>query len=209
MESREVGDKMGRRHLTRDEIIQQCKHIAREKRMANRTPWTAMSIMCSYVIMKQEGFKGQRIAKITGRVNEMEAQYDNGDIDLKQISDKLFEKAEWTIEYERYTEKDIKFKKGTFEYWFDSIQIEPQNTINEQATRYMLFFFIALMEEYGFGKERLTRVKEYMLNLLSEYQENKECVKNWSKELYEDAGVLVEMPIDPLTQTVGSIMTGY
>lgn len=73
----------------------------------------------------------------------------------------------------------------------------------------MLFFFNALMEEYGFGKERLTRVKEYMLNLLSEYQENKECVKKWSKELYQDAGVLVEMPVDPLTQTAGSIMTGY
>lgn len=65
---------MGKRHLTPKEIMAQCKAVAREKRMAERTPWTAMSIMCSYVIMKKEGFKGQRILRITNKVNELEEQ---------------------------------------------------------------------------------------------------------------------------------------
>lgn len=198
---------MKRRHLTPQEIMAQCKAIAREKRMADRTPWTAMGIMCSYVIMKVEGFKGKRIARIASRINEMEERWSNGKVDLKEISNKLYEKAEWSIECKAYTEADITAKKGTYQYWLDSKQIDPQNTINEQATRYMLFFFTALMEEYGFGKERLTRVEEYMNNLLLDYQQDKTTVRGWSKALLEEAGIVMEMPIDPLTQTRGSLMT--
>lgn len=198
-----------RRHLTPKEIMAQCKTIARESRMATRTPWTAMGIMCGYVIMKKEGFKGQRILKITQRIDELEKQWDEGKIDLKEISQRLYEKAEWTIEHVNYTEADIKAKKGTYQYWIDQKQIAPQNAINEQATRYMLFFFTALMDEYGFGKDRLTRVQEYMNELLVAYQQDKTTISEWKKALYDDAGVIFEMPIDPLTQTKGSSMTGY
>lgn len=196
-----------RRHLTPREICAQCNAIARESRMADRTPWSAMGIMCSYVIMKKEGFKGQRIAKITNKVNEMEELWSQGKISLEEVSKKLYDKAEWTIEYQKYTEADITAKKGTYQYWLDSIQIGPQNAINEQSTRYMLFFFTALMEEYSFGKERLTRVEEYLNTLLRDYQQDKTTVREWKKALYEDAGVVVEMPVDPLTQTQGSLMT--
>lgn len=200
---------MGKRHLTPKEIIAQCKAVARESRMADRTPWTAMGILCSYVIMKVEGFKGQRISKIACKVNEMENQWSQGKIDLKEISNRLYDKAGWSIEHKAYTEEDITAKKGSYKYWLDSRQITPQNTINEQATRYMLFFFTALMDEYGFGKERLTRVEEYLNNLLLDYQQDKIKVSSWSKALYDEAGVVMEMPIDPLTQTKGSAMTGF
>ena len=198
-----------KRHLTPKEIMAQCKAIARESRMATRTPWTAMGIMCGYVIMKKEGFKGQRILKITQRIDELEKQWDEAKIDLKEISQRIYEKAEWTIEHVNYTEADIKAKKGTYQYWIDQKQIAPQNAINEQATRYMLFFFTALMDEYGFGKDRLTRVQEYMNELLVAYQQDKTTISEWKKALYDDAGVIFEMPIDPLTQTKGSSMTGY
>ena len=196
-----------RRHLTPSEIKAQLKAIAREKRMADRTPWTAMSIMCLYVIMKREGFKSKRISNIAARVNELEKQWDVKKIDLKEISNRLYEKADWTIEYVKYTESDIKSRKGTYQYWLDSIQIDPQNRINEQATRYMLFFFNVLMDEYGFGKKRLTRVQEYLNDLLLDYQNDKTSIREWKQELLDEAGVLIEMPIDPLTQTAGSIMT--
>lgn len=77
---------MGKRHLTPAEIKEQCKRIARESRMADRTPWTAMGIICSYVIMRREGFKGQRISRLANKVNEMEADWSAGKIDLKEIS---------------------------------------------------------------------------------------------------------------------------
>lgn len=199
---------MKKRHLTPQEIIAQCKAVARESRMADRTPWTAMGIMCAYVIMRVENFKGQRISRITNKINEMEEEWDNGKIDLKKISDRLMEKAGWTITHEAYTESDITAKKGSYQYWIDQKQIAPQNTINEQATRYMLFFFTALIDEYGFGKERLTRVEEYMNELLLAYQKDKTTVHSWKKALYDEAGVVMEMPVDPLTQTRGSLMTG-
>ena len=199
---------MGKRHLTPKEIMAQCKAVAREKRMAERTPWSAMSIMCSYVIMKKEGFKGQRILRITNKVNELEEQWEKGEITIEEISNCLCEKADWTIGWKAYTENDIKAKKGSYQYWIDQKQIEPQNTINEQATRYMLFFFTALMDEFGFGKDRLTRVQDYMNELLESYQKDKTTVHEWKKALLEEAGVVVEMPVDPLTQTSGSMMTG-
>ena len=197
-----------KRHLTPQEIIARCNAVARESRMADRTPWTAMAILCAYSIMRKENFKGQRIAKITGKVNELEEQWSAGEISMESVSKRLYEKADWTIEYKPYTTDDIRHKKGTFDYWFDSVQIGPQNTINEQAARYMLFFFNVLMSEYGFGKERLTRVQEYMNELLESYQRDKNEVRDWRKALYEEAGVVMEMPIDPLTQTAGSLMTG-
>ena len=199
---------MGKRHLTPREIISQCNMVARESRMADRTPWTAMGIMCAYVIMRKEGFKGQRILRITNRINEMEEQWSNGKVDMKEISQRLMDKADWTIEHQKYTEADIRAKKGSYQYWIDQKQIAPQNTINEQATRYMLFFFTALMDEYGFGKDRLTRVQDYMNELLLEYQQDKTTVHSWKKALFEEAGVVMEMPVDPLTQTRGSMMTG-
>lgn len=199
---------MGKRHLTPQEIIHQCNMVARESRMADRTPWTAMGIMCAYVIMRKEGFKGQRILRITNRINEMEEQWSNGKVDMKEISQRLMYKADWTIEHQKYTEDDIRAKKGSYQYWIDQKQIAPQNTINEQATRYMLFFYTALMDEYGFGKDRLTRVQDYMNELLLEYQQDKTTVHSWKKALFEEAGVVMEMPVDPLTQTRGSMMTG-
>ena len=196
-----------KRHLTPKEIMAQCKAVARECRMADRTPWTAMGIMCSYVIMKKEGFKGQRISRLANKVNEMEAQWSEGKIDLKEISQQLYDKAGWTIEHKAYKESDITAKKGSYQYWLDSKQIAPQNTINEQATRYMLFFFTSLMDEYGFGKERLTRVCDYLNELLLDYQQDKTTVRAWKQTIYDEAGVIFEMPIDPLTQTAGSMMT--
>lgn len=198
---------MKKRHLTPQEIIAQCKAIARESRMADRTPWTAIGIMCAYTIMKSEGFKGQRISKITNKVNELEEKWNAGKVDLKEVSKRLYDKADWTIEHKTYTEADVTAKKGSYQHWLDCKQIAPQNAINEQATRYMLFFFTTLMDEYGYGKDRLTRVQEYLNNLILGYQKDKGNVRNWKVALLEEAGVAFEMPIDPLTQTAGSMMT--
>lgn len=199
---------MGRRHLTPAEIKAQCNQIAREKRMVDRSPWSAMSIICPYVVMKSEGFKGQRISKLIGKITEYEEKYSNGEVDLKEFRERLKLKAEWTLEFNQWTEADITARKGSYHYWLDKIQLDPQNRINQNAERYMLFFFISLMEEFGYGKDRLTRVEEYMNTLLLDYQQNKTSISEWKTALFEEAGIVIEMPVDPLTQKSGSIMTG-
>lgn len=199
---------MKKRHLTPKELIAQCNAIARENRMVDRTPWTATGIICAYTIMRSEGFKGQRILKLINKINELEDHWNENKLSIEDISKRLQEKAGWTVEHKIYTEADITAKKGTFDYWIDSKQIAPQNAINQQATRYMLFFYTALMDEYGFGKERLTRVAAYMDSILPQYQVNKSIVVEWKKALLDEAGVVLEMPLDPLTHTKGSLMTG-
>ena len=199
---------MGRRHLTPAEIKAQCNQIAREKRMADRSPWSAMSIICPYVVMKSEGFKGQRISKLIGKITDYEEKWANGEIDLEEFRERLKLKAEWTLEFNQWTEADITARKGSYNYWLDKIQLEPQNRINQNAERYMLFFFITLMGEFGYGKDRLTRVEEYMNTLLLDYQQNKTSISEWKTALFEEARIVIEMPVDPLTQKSGSIMTG-
>ena len=199
---------MGRRHLTRNEILARCNAVARESRMCNRSPWTAISIICGYALMKSEGFKGQRLNNVIKNVGKLESEFEAGRIDIDDVSKSLYEKADWTIEYKEYTEADIVSKKGTFDYWLDKKQIAPQNEINKQATRYMLFFFTSLNDIYGFGKERLTRVQEKINEMLLLYQQDKVSVTEWKKALLEEAGIYFENPIDPLTQKSGSMMTG-
>lgn len=203
---------MGKRHLTPAEIIRQCNIVSREKRMAHRSPWTVMSIICPYTLMKSEGYKGQRIAKIVAKIEEYESLWSDGKVDLEELKKRVYEKAGGDAEafaYTVYTEEDITAKKGSYDYWLDSRQIDAQNAMNQQASRYLVFFFNALIDMEKFGKQRLIRVEEYMNNLIEEYRLNKVTVGIWRKTLYEEAGIVVEMPVDPLTQTKGSAMTGF
>lgn len=199
---------MKRRHLTPNEIKEQCKKIARESRMADRTPWTAMGIICGYALYKSEGFKGQKIAKVTSKVAEYEQKWQSGEVTLEDLSKRLNDKAEWTVDYKEYTEADIYYRKGTYDHWLDKVQLKAQNTINEQSTRYMIFMFNVLMDEYGYGKDRLTRVQSYMMDMLGDYRLSKHTVITWRKILLEETGVVFEQPIDPLYQKEGSWMTG-
>lgn len=199
---------MKRRHLTPNEIKEQCKKIARESRMADRTPWTAMGIICGYALYKSEGFKGQKIAKVTDKVAEYEKKWQAGEVTLEDLSKRLNDKADWTVDYKEYTEADIYYRNGTYNHWLDKVQLKAQNTINEQSTRYMIFMFNVLMDEYGYGKDRLTRVQSYMMDMLGDYRLSKHTVITWRKILLEETGVVFEQPIDPLYQKEGSWMTG-
>lgn len=200
---------MKQRHLSKRELLMQCNAIAREKRMASRTPWTIMSILCSYCIMTAENFKGQRLVRIINAVNELEEKYDNNSIDLEKLQDEIFEKVSFKIKSDTYEESDITHKKGSFNYWLDSRQIEAQNEMNKQASRYMVFFYHTLITEFEFGEKRITRVDELLSKNMKEYQTNRALIIDWKKALKEEAGLVIEMPVDPLTQTSGSLMTGY
>ena len=84
--------------------------------MCERTPWTAMGIICGYVLLKSEGFKAQRIVRIANAIDEMERRFDNAELTTEEVSQRLMDKAEWSVKYDEYTEADIRAKKGSFEY---------------------------------------------------------------------------------------------
>lgn len=199
---------MGRRHLTPKEIINQCKIVSRESRMADRTPWTLASIMCAYGCMKSEHFSGQKINKLINRVECMQNEYESGKLDLDKCVAHMKEKSDIEFIPKDYTEKDLIWKKGTYQYWFDKTQIEAQNAMNRNMVRYILFFLTALEQECGYGKKRLQRVFEYITDLMPDYQNNYSLAVEWQDELLEKTGLVFEMPVDPDTNTRGSIMTG-
>lgn len=200
---------MGRPHYTREQLIRMCNQVARERRMAHKTPWTVMSIICGYTLLQAKDFKGKRIHKVSQAVDAYETKYLNGELDLDAMSRKLNEEyAGFTVQYVPYTEKDIKFKKGTFHYWLDEKQLDPQNKINEFATRYLIFFFTVLAEMHGYREKRLQAVYDEFTKHMLLYQEDKVAIQDWQRALLEDAGIWFELPKDDLTETTGSIMTG-
>ena len=186
------------RHLTREEIIKNCAKVAREKRIANRSAWTAMGNMCGYSMLKSEKFSGQKIAKICSKIDVLEEEYSNNKIDLKKVSDDLMKKADWTIEYIPYEEKDAYGKKGSFEKYFNRESNNACNIVNEYCSRYLLFFFKVLIDDYGFGKIRLTRVKDYLNMIREAYANDNSELKKWKNELLDEAGLVYENPIDPI-----------
>jgi hypothetical protein len=197
-----------KRHKTPDEIKAELAFLAREKRMANITPWTAVGIMFGYVLLQSEGFKAKRIFKIIQDIDRYNDGWHSGTVNVEELSQRLMDKAEWSIEYEDYTEADIMHRKGSYEYFLDEKQISAMNMINQISTRYLIFGYVALMDEYGYGKERLTRVQKCMNDLLLQYQENRTNIEIWKKELLENAGIAFEMPRDENTSTIGSTITG-
>ena len=200
----------GKRHLTPKEIMAQCKAVARECRMADRTPWTIVGILVSYAVMESEDFRGKRILKILNKISEMEELWENGKLDFEDTKQKVYAKiGDGLLEHTTYKESDITHKKGSYDYWLDSKQIDPQNTMNEYLSRYLVFFFTSLIEDFGYGKERLMRVFNYIDNLLQDYRLNRTTISVWRKALREKAGIVLEMPKDTITKTAGSMMLGW
>lgn len=197
-----------KRHLTPKEIMAHCKFIAKEKRTAERSPWTVASILAAYTMLKSEGFKGKKISRVLEYVNNLNEQWYDGKVDLEELRKALMEYGELPIGNTPYTEADITKKKGSFDYYMDLIEIDAQNTINEVATRYMVFFFTALRDVYGYGKVRLNRVADFLNNLLTDYQGDRKSLREWKQAILDEAGILIEPPVDPKTQDNTSTMMG-
>lgn len=193
---------MKRRHLTPQELKERLKHAAKQSRMATRTPWTAMGVLTGFALYKSEGFKGQRILKITDAVAEYERRWIDGEITIDDCNARLKEKTGWDVNVTPYTDEDLKSKKGSCRYLLEKTEMEAKNTINMQSARYMVWLFNALMDEYGYGKDRLTRVEEYMLKLIDDYTFSRTTVDAWRKVLRDDLGLVFEQPIDPITQNI-------
>lgn len=199
----------GRRHLTPQEIKQQMNLIARESRMAERSTWTAMSIMFGYSMMKGAGFKGKRINDVIQKVNELYEECEKDPERIKAIQDKVEEKTGSKYEGVEYTDDEIQFKKGTYAWQYNAIQIPIQNRINAECLKYMLLFNFALIEMHGFGFERLERVNNVFETIRSKYVTEKQMLIQIRRELYEDAGILMQNPEDTLdTKYEGSLMLG-
>lgn len=193
--------KKKQRHFTREEILNQCNAVARQRRTSDRSPWTALSIVTSYALMTSEGFRGQRIQSIHSPVSELFSKYSSGDINIDEYSAKLKDKVGWTVECEKYTQADVRGKKGSYIEWINAKQLDPVNSINEQSTAFLILFFNELMN-IGYGEKRLSRVRDKVNELFKLYSDDMsgKLVSKWRQELIDVAGIAFEDPKDPMKQ---------
>jgi hypothetical protein len=119
---------------------------------------------------------------------------DNGEVYIEDLQCTLFNKAGWKVEYEPYTENDIKAKPGTYDYQCEKRIMDSNNAINMQSTQYLCVAFNVLMS-MGYGKHRLTRVKDKVVEMFNRYSgDDRESVMVLHKRLFDEAGVYVQMP---------------
>ena len=189
------GITMKRKHLTKDQILAIAREAQLLKNSSIRSPFTGMATLCNYVLWKDEKWYQKKLAAYNQAVAEYDQRLDAGEVTLKELSDRLWNKTDFTVEYTEYTEKDIHVNpKFKFLYEMEKNTIECNNTINEMSTRYLLIHFNVLMD-LGYGKIRLERNKDYVNARLRTVTVVKgERIMDLHRELVDGAGIYIEMP---------------
>lgn len=184
-----------KRHLSKNEILAKMKEVQKLKNSSDKTPFTGMSTLCNYVLWKKEGWYQKKLGEYNEKVLAYWEQLYTGEIELQTLSDRLWDKADFKIEFVPYTEKDIVTKKkNSFLYEMEKRVIDANNTINEVSARHFTIHFNVLMD-MGYGKKRLERNKDYlngMLGVISSASDQR--IMDLHRELYEEAGIYIEMP---------------
>lgn len=179
------------KHLTRDELLQQLKHTANVRRKAASAPFTGMAILWNYVLWKTEGWYQKRLTEYNERVRH----YYDSDPDIKVLSDRLFEKSEFTVEVQYHQEKDNQYKKSRrYRHDMEQKLMDAEDEINRCSQKYLLIHFNVLMD-VGYGKKRLIRVKDAMNQKLKEVGDPMgKGAMEMKQELMDGVGIIIEMP---------------
>lgn len=187
-----------KRQLTKNEILARMREVKKISDSSDKSPFTGMATVCNYTLWKNEGWSQKKLADYNMAVAEYDKKLDSGEVTIEQLQERLWNKADFSVEYVKYTYRDIKSRKNSFMYELEKKINEANNTINELAARYFLMHFNTLMD-MGYGKKRLERNKDQINNLLNvitsdEKDKSKPRIMDLHKELYEEAGIYIEMP---------------
>lgn len=179
------------KHLTRDELLQKLKHTANLRRKAAGAPFTGMAILGNYVLWKTEGWYQKRLADYNGRVQH----YYDSDPDIRELSNRLFEKSEFTVEVEYHKAQNNRYKKShRYRHDMEQKLMDAEDEINRCSQKYLLIHFNVLMD-MGYGKKRLIRVKDAMNRKLKETGDPMgKDVMALRQELMDGVGIIIEMP---------------
>lgn len=179
------------KHLTRDELLQQLKHTANVRRKAASAPFTGMAILGNYVLWKTEGWYQKRLDEYNQRVRD----YYDSDPDIRRLSERLFDKTDFTVEVQYHQKQDNRYKKsGGYRHSMEQKLMEAEDEINRCSQKYLLIHFNVLMD-MGYGKKRLNRVKDAMNRKLTEVSDPMgEGAMEMRQELMDGVGIIVEMP---------------
>ena len=186
---------MKRRPLTKNEILAKTKQLQMLKQSSYRSPFTGMSVLCNYTLWHDEKWYQKKLGEYNNAVAEYDRKLDAEETTLEEMSKRLWDKAEFTVEWVEFSEKDITVsKKDKFMYSVEKQIIGYNNVINQMSTRYFLIHFNVLMD-MGYGKKRLERNKDLINdNLRNIHTDDGTRIMDLRKELIEKAGIEIEMP---------------
>ena len=179
------------KHLKKDELLRQLKHTADVRKRASGASFTGMAILGNYVLWKTEGWYQKRLVEYNQRVRH----YYDSDPDIKALSDRLFEKSEFTVEVQYHQEKDNQYKKSRrYRHDMEKKLMDAEDEINRCSQKYLLIHFNVLID-MGYGKKRLNRVKDAMNRKLTEVSDPMgEGAMEMRQELIYGVGIVIEMP---------------
>lgn len=157
------------------------------------TAFTGIDVLCNYTLWHDEKWTQKELVEYHTAVMEYDRKFYDGEITIEQMSKRLWDKAEFTIEYVPQTEEGT-YLKSKFQRDMELRTIKAGNIINEISQQYLLIFFNVLMDS-GYGKKRLNRVKDNInkwLDIASKDTGKK--IMDLHRELVDKVGIYVEMP---------------
>lgn len=112
---------MKRRPLTKNEILAKTKQLQMLKQSSYRSPFTGMSVLCNYTLWHDEKWYQKKLGEYNNAVAEYDRKLDYGEVLIEELSRRLWDKAEFTVEMVAFSEKDITVsKKDKFMYSLES-----------------------------------------------------------------------------------------
>lgn len=179
------------KHLTKTEILEQLKYTANIRKKASGAPFTGMAILGNYILWKTEGWYQKHLAEYNERVKE----YYDMDIDIKALSKRLYDAADFAVEVKYHKVQDNQCKKSQrYRQIMEQKLMDAEDEINRCSQKYLLIHFNALMD-MGYGKKRLNRVKDAMNKKLNDIEDPMgEDAMKMRQELIDEMGIYIEMP---------------
>lgn len=179
------------KHLTKSELLQQLKYTANVRRKAASAPFTGMAILGNYILWKSEGWEQEQLAEY----NEKVAEYYAIEPNIQELSDRLNDKADFTIEVAYHSETDNRYKRSE-KYRRDMEQklMDAEDEINRCSQKYLLIHFNVLID-MGYKKEHLNRIKDSLNTKLAEVSDSMGTgAMQMRRELMDGVGICIEMP---------------
>lgn len=185
-----MGKKKHGRQMSRNEICAQMKKVRDIKQSADKSPFTGIAILANYVSWKEDKWGQIKLARYDQIVNDYETAINAGEIAVEELSDRLWDKAEFKIEFTQWG-----YESGgkTLRDQLNAELIRSNNVINQYAARHLTVHFNALMD-LGYGKKRLERNKDQMTDYLDRADRGEIPIMQMHKELLDGVGIYIEMP---------------
>lgn len=179
------------KHKTKDELLRELKHVSKVRRRASSAPFTGMAILGNYILWYIEGWGQKRLAEYNNKV----AEYYSQEYDMQALSDRLMNKAEFSVEVAYHSESDNRYKKSQkYRHSMEQKLMDAEDEINRCSQKYLLIHFNVLMD-MGYGKKRLTRIKDAMNQKLREVSDPMGVgAMEMRQELMDGVGICIEMP---------------